>query len=240
MKLRTLSITAVSLLALPATAEVTKLGDFSLGASQAKAKFAKGSAFGCQGSFGQRIDAKNKISGVEFTSSGKCKAADVERLVEKEYGGKPIVSTDKKAKLWEGKTSAVIVVTRMSGVTVKLVTPGAGAKRACFPDDGFAAFWKTFKDGLGKADAAAATFKYPIKDFEGKVVVKDAKAMAKKWPTLIDADDKKELASGELLPTCSIDVETYDLRLANSYVSFEAKKIGDKWMWVEINDEASG
>jgi len=238
MKLATFAIAAVSLSS-TVSAEVTKLGEFSLGQSLAKWKMSKGSVFGCPGSFGQKL-ANGKIVGVEFNSS-KCKAADVEAAVKKEYGAAPIVSTDKTAKLWEGKTASVIVVSAISGgVTVKLVPPGPGAKRVCFADDGFAGFLKTFKASIDKPDAAAAMFAYPIKDFDGKVVIKDAKALAKKWPTLIDGDDKKELASGALVPTCTMEIDSYSLRLGNSNVSLEAKKIGDKWQWVEINDESPG
>lgn len=222
-------------------AEVTKLGEFSLGQPLAKSKFAKGALYGCQGSFRQDI-AKGKIVGVEFTSSGRCNPSLITMAVKKEMGGaSPIVSTDKKAVLWEGKAGSVIVIMPVTGgVTARLVAPGPGAKRVCFADDGFAAFWQTFKDSLDKPAAAAELFKYPIKDVEDELVAKDAKALAKKWPSMIDGDDKKELASGKLVPTCDLGTSTYDLRLGNSGVSFEAKQVGGKWMWVEINSEAGG
>jgi hypothetical protein len=240
MKMRASLIVGVSLFAATVQAEVTKLGEHSLGQSLAKSKFAKGTLYGCQGSFRQELD-KGKVSGVEFTSSGKCKAADVEAAVKKEMGGEPIVSTDKTAKLWEGKTGSMIVMSGTTGtVVVKLVTPGPGAKRVCFAEDGFTAFWKSFKDNLGKADAAAAMFKFPIKDFDDKIVAKDAKALAKKWPSMIDDEDKKEIASGALVPTCELATANYNLRLGGSNLSFEAKQVGGKWMWVEINSEASG
>lgn len=240
MKPRILAI-ALTLFSIPTHAEVTKLGDHSLGQVLAKSKFAKGAAFGCTGNFRQEIE-KGKVSGVDFTAEGKCKASDIEAQIEKDYGAKPIVSVDKSAKLWEGKTGSVMVVTAMTGsVTVKLLPPGPGAKRACFADDGFAAFWKTFKDGIDKPDAVAATFKFPVKDYDDKVVLKDAKALGKKWAAMVDADDKKEITSGKLTPTCAIDLGgIYNLRLGNSNLSFEAKQIGGKWQWVEINSQASG
>ena len=57
---------------------------------------------------------------------------------------------------------------------------------------------------------------------------------------MIDDADKKEIASGSLTPTCSIAVGTYDLSLSESNLSLEARQVGGKWMWVEINDQASG
>ena len=145
------------------------------------------------------------------------------------------------AKLWEGKTGSMMVITARTGsVTIRLLPPGPGAQRPCFADDGFAAFWKTFKESIDKPDAVAKSFKFPLKDFDDTVKVKDAKTLAKKWSSMIDDADKKEIASGSLTPTCSIAVGTYDLSLSESNLSLEARQVGGKWMWVEINDQASG
>lgn len=236
------SIVLAGLLFAPAAnAELTKLGDYSLGQSLAKSVFVKSATvLGCTGSLRQEIE-KGKVSAIEFTPDGKCDKRALEAAIEKDYGAKPIASVDKKTRLWEGKTGAAIVLQGMSGdVRVRVVAAGLGTKRVCFADDGFAAFWKSFKDNLGKADAAAAMFKFPLKDFDDKVVAKDAKALAKKWPKLIDDDDKTEIASGKLTPVCEFTTDNYSLRLGNSNVSFEAKQVGGKWMWVEINDVAGG
>ena len=56
---------------------------------------------------------------------------------------------------------------------IHLELPGAGAKRMCFSQDGFAAFWKTFKAAVDKPEAAVATFKFPVKDFDGKEAARE-------------------------------------------------------------------
>lgn len=230
----------VSLLASSASADITKIGDFALGQKLDKSTVKMGTYFGCKGGITQQVD-KGAIVRVSFESQS-CKAADVEAQIQKEYGNAaPIVSVDKTAKLWEGKTGSVVVITSVSGaVGVKVLPPGAGAKRACFADDGFAAFFKDFKAALDKPDVAAKQFKLPIKDFDGKVVAKDAKALAKLLPAMIDKADRKELAAGTLSATCDLSLSTYNLRLGNSNASFEAKQVGGTWQWVEINAEAGG
>lgn len=223
-----------------AYAELAKLGDFALTDTPKKAGFAKVTTLGCAGSVRHEMGS-GKVDAVELSAGDKCTKAALEAAIAKEYPGvTPITSTDGEAKLWEGKTSSVILRSG-SGLYVRLVRPGAGAKRTCFADDGFAAFFKTFKDAVAsnKADAVAATFKFPVKNYDDKVKFKDAKAFAKKWPKLIDAEDKKALAA-DLKPTCDLGVETYSLSLSDSYISLEAKKVGDKWVWVEINDQAPG
>lgn len=233
------AVIALALFSSTAHAELTKLGEFALTDTPKKAGFAKITALGCAGSVRHELGS-GKVVAVEF-SADKCTKAGLEAALTKEYPGvTPIVNTDGSAKVWEGKTTSVIMRSGTS-LSVRLVRPGAGSKRVCFADDGFAAFFKTFKDAVAsnKVDAVAATFKLPIKDFEDKVRIKDAKAFAKKWPKLIDAADKQALAT-DLAPSCDLATESYNLRLSDSYMSFEAKKVGDKWMWVEINDEASG
>ncbi len=240
--MKRIAIVLASLFALPAHAELTKLGEWRIGAPIVKQPFIKSTTvLGCTGSLRQSGDKQRKVNAVVFSPDSKCDKKALQAAVEKEYGAKPIASTDKTAWLWEGKTTSVLISQGLSGDTrVTLLPPGPGAKRACFADDGFAAFFKTFVAAIDKPDAAVATFKFPIKDFDDTVVAKDAKALKKKWASLIDPEDKKELASGKLGPTCDVGTATYNLRLGNSNVSFEARQVGDKWMWVEINDEASG
>ena len=223
-----------------AHAELAKLGDFALTDTPKKAGFAKVTAvLGCAGSVRHEMSS-GKVEAIEL-SADKCTKDALEAAITKEYPGvKPITSTDGEAELWEGKTTSVILRSGMS-LSARLVRPGAGAKRTCFADDGFAAFFKTFTDAVAsnKADAVAATFKFPVKDYEAKVRIKDAKAFAKKWPKLIDAADKTALAT-DLTATCDVVQQNYTLRLSDSYSSFEANKIGEQWFWVEINDEAGG
>jgi hypothetical protein len=220
----------------PARAELTKVGEFSLTDKVKKAGFAKTTVFGCKGNVKHDMGT-GKITSVTFRAEGKCDAAAIEAAIRKEYPGEPLKSTDGAIKLWEGKTSSVM----LTGTEVRLGFPGPGAKRTCFAADGFAAFYQTFKAAVasGKADAAAASFKFPIKDFEDTVVIKNPKAFAKKWPSMLDAADAKALA-GDLRPTCDNATDSYSLSLRDSNISLEAKQIGDRWFWVEINDQASG
>jgi hypothetical protein len=230
---------AIALVSSSAYAELAKLGDFALTDTPKKSGFAKVTAvLGCAGSVRHEMKG-GKVVAVEL-SAEKCTKASVEAALAKEYPGvTPVTSPDGEAKLWEGKTTSVILRSGMS-LAVRLVAPGPGAKRTCFADDGFAAFYKTFTQAVAtnKADTIAASFAFPIKDFEGKVRIKDAKAFAKKWPKLIDSADLKELAT--LTATCDLGTETYSLGLSNSDTSFEARKVGDRWMWIEINDVARG
>lgn len=226
------------LLTAPAHAELTKLGDFALTDTPKKSNFAKvKSVLGCAGSV-RHVMRGDKLVGIEF-SAAKCDARALEAALRKEYAGEPIVSRDGKAKLWEGKTSSVVLDTRAS--SVRLGAPGPGTKRTCFTDDGFAAFYQTFRDAVaaGKADAVAATFAFPIKDFEGTVRFKDAKALARQWSKLLDPADKQAIA-GDLAATCDLGTETYDLSLSDSNLSLTARKVDGRWQWVEIDDQASG
>jgi len=238
MKASTVVFVGVVVSAASARAELTSLGDFALGQKLAKAKFAKGSALGCTGSFRQGLDS-GKIREVSFSPDGACQAAALEAQLEKEYGGKPIVSVDKTVKLWEGKTgSAMLISSRSGSLTVKVLRPGNGAKRACFADDGFAAFWKNFVATVEQPAAVAASFAFPVKNYDDKVVIKDAKALAKQWPTLIDPADRKELATGSVTPSCSVDTATYDLSLPESNLGLEARVVRGGWKFVEINHES--
>jgi hypothetical protein len=211
-----------------AHAELAKLGDFALSDKIQKVKAAKATVLGCAGSVKHEVDT-TKVTGLSFTGD-KCDQAALAAAIQKEYAAKPITSTDGRTRLWEGKTSAIM----LTGKELRLLPPGAGSKRACFADDGFPAFFKTFKDALaaGKADAVAAQFKFPIKDFDDKVVVKDAKAFAKKFDEMFDKDDRK---AGALEATCDVTLEYYETSLANSNFGLEARRVGDQWKWVELN-----
>ena len=68
----------------------------------------------------------------------------------------------------------------------------------------------------------------------------DAKALAKKWKDVFDADDLKKIAAAELSAGCDVSNEEYRLSLEGSNKELQAKRTGDKWQWVELNDVASG
>jgi hypothetical protein len=231
---RVAALVLILVSSLPAHAELAKLGDFSLTDKVKKAGFAKVTLYGCKGSLKHDM-GKGKVEGITFSADSACTA--IEAAIKKEYPGAPLTSTDGLIKLWEGKTSSVL----LTRGELRLVLPGAGAKRTCFADDGFAAFLATFKTAVagGKLDAVAATFKFPVKDYDDKVVIKDAKAFAKKWPAMLDGADAKALAT-ELEATCNNPTDTYDLSLPESSFSLEAHKVGDRWLWVEINERAPG
>ena len=216
-----------------AHAELAKLGEFSLTDKVKQVKEAKATVLGCSGSVRHEVD-RVKVTGVSFTGE-KCDQTALAAAIQKEYPGKPVSSTDGKTRLWEGKTTSVM----LTGSKLRLLSPGAGSKRVCFADDGFATFFKTFKDALasGKADAAAAMFKFPVKDFDDKVIVKDAKAFVKKFDATFDKDDRKE--AGELEATCDLTLEYYATSLSNSNIGLQARKTGDQWKWVEINSQST-
>ncbi len=237
--MKTITFVLTTLLASTAHAEISKLGDYTLGLEAKKPVGPKtATVLGCHGTIRPALE-KGRVVGATLAADADCKAADVEAQLTKEYGAAPIVDHDKRVKLWEGKIGSVLLVTPPSEPPlIHLELPGAGAKRMCFSQDGFAAFWKTFKAAVDKPEAAVATFKFPVKDFDGKVISKDAKALAKQWPTLLDGADKKQLASGALIPTCAPD--GYILRLSKSNLSLQAKQVGETWQWVRINPGAPG
>lgn len=232
------SLVALALLATPVHAELTKLGPYALTDTPKKSQFSKvKSVLGCAGSV-RHVMRGDKLVGIELATS-KCDARTLEAALRKEYTGEPIVSRDGNAKLWEGKTSAVVLDTRSA--SVRLGAPGPGAKRTCFADDGFAAFFQTFRAAVtaGKLDAAAASFAFPIKDLDAAVRIKDAKDFARQWPKLLDPADKQALAK-DLEATCDLGTETYDLSLSNSNLSLTARKIDGRWQWVELDDQSGG
>ena len=222
-----------------ARAELAKLGDFALTDKVKKAGFKKDvTVLGCKGTLQHDMD-NAKVVGVRFSADRKCDQTSVAAAIQKEYGGKPIASSDGKAQLWEGKTSSVMVVKGMSGIEVRLGLPGAGSKRVCFSDDGFAPFLQSFKTALaaGKPDAVAPMFKFPLKDFDDKVIIKDAKAFAKKFDATFDKDARAEAA--DLDATCDLAGESYEVSFDSSYFALEAKQVGGQWKWVEMNSRST-
>ncbi|MEO8707051.1 MAG: hypothetical protein ABI867_43895 [Kofleriaceae bacterium] len=221
-----------------AHAEVGKLGDFKLG-DKVKPKTVKGTVFGCAGDLYPDIDRSKKIKRVRFTAK-TCKATAVAAAITKEFGAAPLTNAAGD-RLWEGKKASVILSTSLaaseSSAVILLVPPGAGAKRTCWADDGFAAFWTTFKTAVagGKPEAIAASFGFPVKNFENKVKIKDAADFAPKWAAL-DATDIAGLGSGKLAAKCDVDDERYKLRLDDSYAELTATKVKGTWHWTALDE----
>jgi hypothetical protein len=229
-------------LTLPASlarAEITKLGGFTLGQEVKKPATVKVTVFGCAGELRPEIDRQNKVTSVRF-STDECKSADaVVATIAKELGGSPIVNAQGD-KLWEGKTASLIFSTSLSAsaqATILLVPPGPGSKRTCWADDGFAAFWTGFKAAVasGKPAAVATSFAFPIKDFEGKVQIKNAKAFAARLARIIGDDDARAIAAGELTAHCQLDDDSYRLPLSGTNSELGAKKIGGAWLWSSVD-----
>lgn len=240
MMAKILTIGFMVALAAPVNAEIVKLGDLALGQSVTTPKTVKIELFGCAGELRPEIDRSKKVVKVVFSAT-RCK--DLQGLVAaitKDFGGTPIENTE-GAKLWEGKTASVMLGFPLapSRPSILLVPPGPGSKRACFADDGFAAFWSGFKTALatGKVDKVAPSFKFPLKNFEDKVVLKDAKALVKRWSSVFGAEDLAKIANGSLTAKCNLSGEYYNLPLHGSNTALSARRVGDRWLWLEIEAE---
>lgn len=225
-------------LATAAHAEVTNMGGFKLGQKVKKPKSANATVFGCAGSVRPEIDKKKQVTSVEFEPKG-CAADALTATITKEFGAEPIANVAGD-KLWEGKAASVMFLASAITPVVRLVKPGGGSKRVCWPDDGFAAFWDTFKKGVasGKPAAIAASFVFPLKDFEGTVKFKNARAFEAGWTELITADDAKALAAGQVEPVCNVTGAEYSISLEGSYSSLTATQKAGAWQWSEYGTES--
>ena len=223
-----------------ARAEVTKLGDFTLGQEVKKPATAKLTVFGCAGELRPEIDRSKKVVKVKFTA-GNCKDVDViAAAITKDFGGSPIANTAGD-RLWEGKSASLILSTSLASAPsqpiIMLVPPGPGSKRTCWADDGFATFWSGFKAAVasGKPAAVATSFAFPVKDFEGKVLIKNAKMFASRFARIIGDSDAKAITAGELTPTCKLDEDSYRLPLSGTNGELGAKKLGGAWQWSSMD-----
>jgi hypothetical protein len=234
-----LAIVVVVLLAsAPARAEVTKLGGFSLGQKVRKPAIARMSLYGCAGGLRPFVDTHKKVVQVRFSTRG-CSVETVAAAITKHQKHAPIVNA-RGDRLWEGKTASIILSASMSSQTtpiILLVPPGAGAKRICWPGDGFDAFWSRFKAAVasGKPDAVAGSFLFPAKDYEGTVLFATARELANKWGDVIDHEDAKRIAAGELTPTCRVDGDRYKLILESSYYELDATLVKGAWKWSAVH-----
>jgi hypothetical protein len=219
-----------------ARAEIAALGGLKLGQPYKKAAQKKVTLYGCAGNLYASADGDNKVVKVTFYGGRTCSAASVAAAVGKDFGGSAIANAAGD-KLWEGATASVILTrTADRAPMLELVPHGAGSKRTCWPDDGFAPFWAAFKSGVasGKPDAVAASFAYPFAAADGTVKFKDAGDFAANWVTLINADDVKAIAGGKKAPACSIDDEHYTIYFAEAYARVTAVRSGDGWHWTSI------
>jgi hypothetical protein len=224
-----------------ARAEVASLGGVALGQEMARAGTIKTTVYGCAGRLYPDIDRKKKVIKVRFESDKCADVAAAVAAITKEFGQAPIVSAEGD-KLWEGKRASLILSPSLSNYPTSpvllLVPPGPGSKRACWADDGFAAFWKAFVKSVvaGKPAAVATSFAFPLKDQDEKVKFKDAAAFAARWRELIDESDAKEVDAGELTPMCRLDQETYRLQLPGSYSDITATKVRGAWKWTVMGE----
>ena len=232
---RSLPILVVLVLATSADADITKLGDIALG-QPGKTATVKTTVFGCAGEIRTQVDRAKKVTYVELLT-GACNRDAIAAAITKETGITPIPNAD-GAKLWEGTTASLILQENV----VRLVPPGAGSKRVCWPDDGFVAFYTRFRAAVKSSNGTsiAASFAIPLKDYSGKVRFNTAKKLASAWTKLINGDDVSDIAEGTSKPRCSYEDESYRLRLPDSYGEIIARRINGMWKWVEYNEMSPG
>jgi hypothetical protein len=230
-------VVAAAALPTPAKAEITKLDKLALGQKWKKAKPKQITLYGCQGSLFAAPGKDKKVSKVTFESASKCSLSAMATAITNEFGS-PAKTNANGDSLWEG-TTASIILTQASyqpGVPIMYLVPPVAGKRVCWGDDGFDAFWASFKKAVatGKGAAIAASFKLPFTDEDGNFEIKDAKAFETRWTELIGKDDAKELASGTMKPTCSIPDEQYTISLGEPNGELKASRKGDAWQWSTI------
>jgi hypothetical protein len=230
----------------PARAEITKLGDLQLAQQIKKPATVSITLFGCAGSMRPEIDKRKQVTRVRFDGDHCAKLVkSMTAAISKDFGGAPLVNANGD-ELWEGKTASIILTTSLSAgrdrPSILLLSPAGGSKRPCWADDGFAAFWTTFKAAIagGKGVAIAAAFAFPVRDFEDKVRFKDARSLAKHWTTIIDKRDAEEVGRGELTASCMLDDATYELSLSDSNHSLTATQVDGVWHWSTLDDQAPG
>jgi hypothetical protein len=223
----------------PVRAEVRKLGKFALGQQVKRPSTVRTSIYGCAGELRPSIDSTKKVVKVRF-SGRRCKTDAVIAAITKAHGRAPIVNAQGD-QLWEGKTASVILSTALSvkrtTPIILLVPPGPGSKRTCWSDDGFAAFWSTFKASVasGKPATMAASFAFPVKDYAGNVKATNAQDLLRMWGEVMDNEDVKQIVSGELAPTCRTDDDEYNLSLDSTYSELKATKVRGKWRWSKLD-----
>jgi hypothetical protein len=228
-----------------AGAEVGKLGGYTLGQTVKKPGTTRLTAFRCIGRVRPEIDRKKKVVRVRFDADGCPDVELVVAAITKDMGAEPVTNAAGD-QLWEGKAASVILAPSL-GVTpatpaILLVPPGAGTKRTCWADDGFAAFWSDFRKATAsrKVTAVTSAFTFPLKDDEGEVKYKDAKALTAAWTELIEDADAKAIGSGKLAPRCQLDQDSYTLSLPGSYSELTATRVGGAWRWTSMSSVASG
>jgi hypothetical protein len=223
----------VLLAASPAAAEITSLGGFSRGQEPASGKGKKDTLLGCAGTAYPSLGQDKKVTRVRFEPSD-CGSKLAEAL-GKELKTPPLVNAGGDL-LWEGKTATLMFVRpKGPGAALLLLPPGDGAKRVCWADDGFAAFYKKFVEDArsGKPAVLVSSFALPLKDGGGKVKIKNAKAFESKWSTIVDPGDVKEMLSKETEPTCFADDEKVTLNLSYTYSELTATRGADGWKWTQ-------
>jgi len=233
--MRTLGpILAALVICAPARAEITKLGEHSLGQVIKRPTTSKARLYGCRGSLRASTDRKRRVKKVRFEAVG-CKLPAVTAAITRAAGKKPI-SNPAGDKLWEGRRASIILTTHGGNAPlILLVPPGPGAKRPCWSGDGFAKFWTRFRAATGSHDAAriAGSFAFPLK---GSIPIADARTFAAKLGDLIDDTDLAAIAGGTLTASCRLEDEIYRLVLTSSNAGLVATRIRGAWRWTRRDD----
>jgi len=225
---------AILLLARAAHADVTKLGDFALGQEVKKPTTVKVKLYGCTGELRPTTDRKKKVTRVRYEATA-CTLASAAAAITKQLGAP--ISNPAGDRLWEGKTASLVMTNRGGNAPLILLVAPA-TKRVCFPGDGFAAFWTDFKTAVanGKRNAIAASFAFPLKSFDGKVVIANAADFIDHYAEHFDAADLKAIAGGTSAAECKLAEEHYLLRLDSSNAELLATRIRGTWKWTSRNE----
>ncbi len=217
----------------PGSAEITSLGKYRLG-RPAKRLVQKTRLFGCRGSLRASTDRRRKIRKVRFEARG-CKLGAVAAAITRSARKRPVRNATGD-RLWEGRRASVILTTHGGGAPLVLLVPARrGAHQACWPRDGFAAFWSKFRHTVASGDAkrVAGSFAFPLK---GSVPIDNAKSFATRYPEVIDDVDAAAIAKGSVAAECQLEQERYRLLLSSTGAELVADRVRGGWRWTRRDD----
>jgi hypothetical protein len=222
---------------------------YQLGQKVRQAKPVAVTLFGCKGEITPRV-AGGRVIAVEFTITfddehpcGELDDADATSLVAvlrdritAVVGGSPVENAQ-YGYAWPGADATVLEMpggdTPDTAAVVWIVKPDAAL--ACWPNDGFAAMWSTFTEGLARGDATsvATTFRFPFPDRAGYGhAFRDARAFARSWREVFD--DAFVKGVGDPGPWCTFDPagSRYTLLVGNELLT--ATRSHGAWRWTSF------